>query len=122
MIYWKDKLNSDVVGWLLESDREQPAIKYFTLRDILGYGEDDSEVRVAKSAIMSTGPVPEILGAQDIGGYWMKAGPGYTPKYRSTVWQIIIPKPGHFYGFAVPGSSVSTMTGFLYPTGFLKSQ
>ncbi len=90
MIYWKDKLNSDVVGWLLESDREQPAIKYFTLRDILGYGEDDSEVRVAKSAIMSTGPVPEILGAQDIGGYWMKAGPGYTPKYRSTVWQIII--------------------------------
>ncbi len=68
-----------MAGWLLESDREQPAIKYFTLRDILGYGEDDSEGRVAKSAIMSTGPVPGILGAQDIGGYWIKAGPGDPP-------------------------------------------
>ena len=89
MTCWKDELNSGAVGWLLEPDLEQPAIRYFTLRDILGCREDDGEVRVAKSAIMSTGPVPKILAAQQPEGYWSKPGPGYSPKYRSTVWQVI---------------------------------
>ena len=90
MIYWKDKLNSNAVDWLLEPDLEQPAIRYFTLRDILGYKEDDKEVRIAKFAIMSTGPVPKILAAQQPEGYWAKPGAGYSPKYRSTVWQVIV--------------------------------
>ena len=86
---WKDILKGNPIPWLLEPDVSQPTIRYFTLRDILGYSDDDSEVRVAKSAIMSNGPVPKILEAQQPEGYWSKPGPGYSPKYLSTVWQII---------------------------------
>jgi len=45
---WKDKLNGDPVPWLLENDRSQPAIRYYTLLDILGRDENDSEVKAAK--------------------------------------------------------------------------
>ena len=89
MAKWQEKLLGDPLPWLLEPDQEQPAIRYFTLRDILGYEENHSEITVAKSAIMLTGPVPKILAAQQPEGYWAKPGPGYSPKYRSTVWQII---------------------------------
>src|SRR5512136_805402 len=75
---WRDKLNGDPVPWLLESDRSQPAIRYYALRDILGRDEQDKEVKVAKAAIMSSGPVPVILAAQHPEGYWGKPGPRYT--------------------------------------------
>lgn len=86
---WKDKLRGDPVPWLLESDTSQPAVRYFTLRDILGCSEDYKEVQKAKATIMATGPIRDILSAQELEGYWIKPGPGYSPKYKSTVWQII---------------------------------
>jgi len=89
MAGWTDKVHGDPIPWLLEPDKDQPAIRYFTLRDILGLGDNDNQVREARASIMSTGPVPEILAAQQSGGYWLKPGPGYSPKYRSTVWQVI---------------------------------
>ena len=89
MVNWKDKLKGDPVSWLLEPDISQPAIRYFTLRDILERSEDDREVQEARVAIMSTGPIPDILAAQELDGHWYKSGPGYSPKYRSTAWQII---------------------------------
>ena len=61
---WKDKLNGDSVPWLLENDKTQPAIRYYTLRDILGRDENDKEVKAARAAIMTSGPVPVILAAQ----------------------------------------------------------
>jgi len=75
---WKDKLNGDPVPWLLENDRTRPAIRYYTLRDILGRDENDKEVKAAKAAIMVSGPVPVILAAQQPEGYWVKPGPVYT--------------------------------------------
>lgn len=89
MTYWQDKLHGDPLPWLLEPDREQPAIRYFTLRDILGHGETDSDVREAKAAIMLSGPIPIILAAQAPEGYWDRPGPGYGPKYRGTQWAIV---------------------------------
>ncbi len=89
MTGWRDKSRGDPIPWLLEPDTSQPAVRYYTLRDILNRDEQDEAVRDAQSAIMSTGPVPEILAAQEPEGYWVKAGPGYSPKYRGTVWQII---------------------------------
>jgi len=86
---WKDRLKGDPLPWLLETDTAQPAVRYFTLRDILGFDADDKELKKARASIMSTGPVPAILAAQEPDGYWVKPGPGYSPKYRSTVWQII---------------------------------
>jgi len=81
---WKDKLNGDPVPWLLENDSTQPAIRYYTLRDILGRDENDSEVKAAKAAIMASGPVPVILE-----GYWDKPGFSFRPKYRRTEYTLI---------------------------------
>lgn len=89
MPHWKEMLRGDSIPWLLEADAEQPGIRYFTLRDILSYSENGSEVKEARKAVMSSGPVPVILDAQEPGGYWCEPGPGYRPPYRSTVWQII---------------------------------
>lgn len=81
-------LNDDPLPWLLESDPLNPSIRYFALRDLLGRSEDDDQVRQARAEIMKTGPVPKILEAQQPDGYWVKAGGGYWPGYRSTPWQI----------------------------------
>ena len=74
---WKRVLKADPTDWLLEHDESQPAIRYYTLRDILGRDENDKEVKAAKAAIMASGPVPVILAAQHPDGYWGKP-PGYT--------------------------------------------
>jgi hypothetical protein len=89
MANWKDKLNGDPVPWLLENDRSQPAVRYYALRDILGRDENDKEVKAAKAAIMTSGPVPLILAAQHPEGYWGKPGAGYFPMYTGTVWAVI---------------------------------
>jgi hypothetical protein len=86
---WKTILNDDPIPWLLEQDPENPGVRYFALRELLGRPEDAPEVQAARAAIMTTGPVPAILDAQYPDGYWVKPGGGYSPKYRSTVWQII---------------------------------
>jgi hypothetical protein len=39
---------------------------------------------------MAGGPVPAILDAMYPEGYWVKPGGGYSPKYRSTVWQVLL--------------------------------
>ncbi len=84
MATWKDKLNGDPVPWLLENDWSQPAIRYYTLRDILGRDDNDKEVKAAKAAIMTSGPVPVILAAQHPDGYW-----GKRPRYTGTMPAIV---------------------------------
>jgi hypothetical protein len=86
---WRSVLNDDPTPWLLEPDPDNPGVRYFALRDLLDQPEQDPEVQAARAAIMTTGPVPAILDAQYPDGYWVKPGGGYSPKYRSTVWQII---------------------------------
>ena len=87
---WRRRLNDDPLPWLLEPDPENPGVRYFVLRDLLDRPEGDPEVEAARSSIMATGPVPAILDAQYPEGYWVKPGGGYSPKYRSTVWQILL--------------------------------
>ena len=89
MTDWRRGLNDDPLSWLLEPDADNPGVRYFALRDLVDLGEGDPEVQAARSAVMMTGPVPAILDAQYPDGYWVKPGGGYSPKYRSTVWQIL---------------------------------
>ena len=81
-------LNS--IDWLLEQDKGNPSIRYFTLRDLLDLPETEAEVRAARQAILQSGPVPAILEAQSPTGAWAKEGSGYSPKYRGTVWSLLI--------------------------------
>jgi hypothetical protein len=85
-----DTLRGDPLPWLLEHDEANSGVRYFALRDLLDRSEDEPEVRQARAEIMRTGPVPAILAAQHAEGFWAKAGAGYSPKYRGTVWQLIL--------------------------------
>ncbi len=84
---WRQRSKGDPVPWLLEEDN--PSVRYFVLRDLLDRPQDDAEVIVAQKAIMTSKPVKDILVAQYPQGYWIKPGRGYSPKYRSTVWQLM---------------------------------
>ncbi|MGB2895322.1 MAG: hypothetical protein WBB65_04045 [Anaerolineales bacterium] len=88
-IDWKGVLRNDPTGWLLEEDRRNPGVRYFALLDLYDLPQNDSELVKASQAVMDGGPVPVILEAQDDDGFWVKSGPGYNPKYRSTVWSLI---------------------------------
>lgn len=86
---WLERLNDDPLPWLLEEDAENPGVRYFALKELLARPLTGPELIAAQEAIMKTGPVPTILANQEPDGYWVKPGPGYGPKYTSTVWQII---------------------------------
>ncbi len=87
---WKNKIQPQVLDWLLEEDPLNPSIRYFALSRLLDHSPEDKETRDVRRAVMQTGPVPAILAEQDQEGFWVEPGPGYLPKYRSTVWQIIM--------------------------------
>ena len=86
---WKSQLTEDPLPWLLEPDEANPGVRYFVLRDLLDRPADDPEVVAAQAEVMRTGPVLAILDAQYPDGYWVKPGPGYSPKYRSTLWSVL---------------------------------
>lgn len=82
--------SADPTDWLLEEDADNPSVRYFALKDLVGLPESDEHVQQARSAIMKTGPVPAILEAQGPEGYWVKEGSGYSPKYRATSWSLLM--------------------------------
>ena len=84
---WQNQLKGDPVSWLLESD--SPDSRYLALRDLLD-DAGDAELSAAREAAHRGGPIAVILKYMSAEGYWAKAGPGYLPKYRSTVWSLIM--------------------------------
>jgi hypothetical protein len=74
--------------WLLES--ENPGVRYLALRDLFGLPPDDKKLKSARKSAHKDGPIAVILSNMEKEGYWVKAGPGYNPKYRSTVWALIL--------------------------------
>ena len=50
---------------------------------------DDRELLTARKAAHKQGPIASILAEMDKAGFWVEPGPGYNPKYRSTVWALI---------------------------------
>jgi hypothetical protein len=85
---WKDQLRSDSLPWLLES--ENPGVRYLALRDLLDLPVEDRELKSARKSAHKEGPIAIVLSKMEKEGYWVKAGPGYNPKYRSTAWSIIL--------------------------------
>jgi hypothetical protein len=85
---WKDQLNGDSLTWLLEPD--SPGVRYLALRDLLDISETDPDFRSARQAAHEGGPIAEVLVEMETAGYWSAPGPGYNPKYRSTVWSVTL--------------------------------
>ena len=84
---WLDQLNEDSRPWLMESD--EPGVRYLAVRD-LSQAPKAAELRAARRAAHEQGPIAAVLNRMNKAGYWAAAGPGYNPKYRSTVWSIIL--------------------------------
>ena len=85
---WQTQLKGDSLSWLLEKD--EPGVRYLALRDLMDLTSDDRELRLARKAAHQHGPIAAVLAKMDEDGYWARPGPGYNPKYRSTVWSIIL--------------------------------
>ena len=83
-------LDNKSLEWLLEEDTTLPSARYLALRDLFDRPATDPELAAAAESIMRTGPVPAILRAQSPEGNWAKPGTGYSPKYRGTLWSVLI--------------------------------
>ncbi len=84
----RDLLRGDPRPWLL--DHDTPGVRYLALRDVVGADAATAELRAARRAAHRDGPIAAVLAKMHPDGYWMKPGPGYNPKYRSTVWAMIL--------------------------------
>jgi len=85
---WQDQLHNDPLPWLLEPD--STGVRYLALRDLVQLPNDDPALLAARADAHTQGPIATILSEMEESGYWAKSGPGYLPKYRSTVWSIIM--------------------------------
>ncbi len=82
------QLTENTLNWLLEENNS--GVRYMALRDLMKLPKDDPIFVSAKERAHCEGPIATILDAMQPDGYWEKPGPGYLPKYRSTVWSIIL--------------------------------
>jgi hypothetical protein len=84
----QELLTSAVLDWLLEKD--DPGLRYLALRDLLDNQADDKEFRQARVEAHTEGPIAAVLANMQEEGYWVEPGAGYFPKYRGTVWSLIL--------------------------------
>lgn len=85
---WTNQLRSDSLPWLLAS--ENPGVRYLALRDLVDNSRENRKLKSARKSAHKEGPIAAVLSHMNPDGYWVKAGPGYNPKYRSTVWALIL--------------------------------
>lgn len=85
---WQELLKGDPISWLLEPN--DPGVRYLALRDLVGRSTEDPELVEARRLAHTQGPIAAVLDRMQAEGYWVEPGPGYNPKYRSTVWAIIL--------------------------------
>jgi hypothetical protein len=82
------EINAAVLDWLLEE--QNPGVRYLALRDLCDLPDNDAQLLQAKEIAHEIGPIATVLNAMQPQGYWEKPGAGYLPKYRSTVWALIL--------------------------------
>jgi len=87
-MFWQAQLKGDSLTWLLESDN--PGVRYLALRDLLDLSPDSPELLAAQKGAHTQGPIATILANMQPDGYWVEPGPGYLPKYTSTVWSLVL--------------------------------
>jgi hypothetical protein len=85
---WQEQLRGEALPWLLEPD--EPGLRYLAMRDFLELPKDDPNLLAAQKLAHTQGPIATILAAMHKDGYWAAPGPGYYPKYRASVWSLIL--------------------------------
>jgi len=85
---WQEQLKGDPISWLLETDRQ--GVRYLALRDLLDRPTDDPELSAAREMAYTKGHIATILSKMDKAGFWVEPGPGYNPKYRLTIWSLMM--------------------------------
>ena len=83
---WQTQLRADPLPWLL--DAAAPGVRYLALRDLLDLAPDDPQLAAARREAHRAGPIATTLDQMAGAGFWAEPGPGYYPKYRSTVWSV----------------------------------
>ncbi|HPS40980.1 MAG TPA: hypothetical protein PK040_00150 [Anaerolineaceae bacterium] len=83
---WTDVLKGDSLTWLMES--KSPAVRHAAVRDLLDTPPGGAGYLAVRQAAHASGPIAHILDQMDPEGWWQKPGPGYGPKYRSSVWAL----------------------------------
>jgi hypothetical protein len=81
-------LQAEALPWLLEP--QDPGVRYLALRDLCRLPSNDPELLSARDEAHRRGPIATVLDGMDPQGFWVKPGAGYGPKYRSTVWALIL--------------------------------
>ncbi len=85
------------IDWLLE--KEQPAVRYYTLLNLLDRSADDPEVRAARSRIGRVGWAADLLRQQGPKGFWERREPKsvaeyvdflYHPPFLATNWRALV--------------------------------
>jgi hypothetical protein len=59
------------------------------LKELLDLPESGLSLQAAEEQAYREGPLRVFLDAMEPDGYWSEPGPGYNPKYWSTVWSVI---------------------------------
>jgi hypothetical protein len=76
------------LDWLLEE--KDPGVRYLALRDLAGRPAEDPELTAARQEAHTRGPIAQVLANMHPDGYWSEPGPGYLPKYTSSVWSLCL--------------------------------
>jgi hypothetical protein len=85
---WQSRLKGSPLPWLAEAGG--PGMHYLVLRDLCELPKEDGALVAARVKAHQHGPVSEVLAKMNPEGYWVEPGPGYNPKYRSTVWAVVL--------------------------------
>jgi hypothetical protein len=85
---WISAIERIPIDWLLEEDN--PPVRFFTMRNLLDYRANDSELIAARESIEKYKPVQRILQKQNSDGSWMSNDEPYLPKYKSSYWQVML--------------------------------
>jgi hypothetical protein len=85
---WQSQLKGDSLSWLVEF--ENPGVRYLALRDLCDLSPDSPDLLAARELAHTQGPIAPVLAEMKLGGYWAEPGPGYLPKYYSTVWSLVL--------------------------------
>jgi len=80
-------IQEKTLHWLIEDNN--PGVRYLALRDLVELDPSHPDLLAAHVKAHQEGPIATILNEMEEPGYWVEPGPGYNPKYYSTVWSII---------------------------------